>query len=179
MQLYILNMYNCIHVQETLSCVNKGLRMLGEEKDLMRQNLVSLSSSAFLLLPRSVQTLVIQIGQGGSATFQSSHQLNRSLVTCLLTCCSVGVNALLAEHWAVNHRSGGYSCTFDDQFPHQTPGSVVAAAQSNSSSHRWSDQKRVQEKQDWHSEPGWAHQASFLHPKSKNRKCWTYRCSKW
>ena len=122
------NMYNCIHVQETLSCVNKGLRMLGEEKDLMRQNLVSLSSSAFLLLPRSVQTLVIQIGREGSATFQSSHQLNRSLVTCLLTCCPVGVNALLAEHWAVNHRSGGYSCTFGDQFPHQTPGSVVAAA---------------------------------------------------
>ena len=121
-------MFNRIPVSKTLSCGNEGLRMLGEEKDLMRLNLLSLSSSAILLLPCLVQTLVPQIGREGSATFQSSHQLNRSLVTCLLTCCPVGVNALLAEHWAVNHRSGGYSCTFGDQFPHQTPGSVVAAA---------------------------------------------------
>ena len=39
----------------------------------------------------------------------------------------VGDNALLAEHWVVNHWSGGHSCTFRDQFPHQTPRSVVAA----------------------------------------------------
>ena len=48
--------------------------------------------------------------------------------------CSVGVNALLAEHWVVNQWSVGHTCTFGDQFPHQTQGSVVAA-QSQSVTH--------------------------------------------
>ena len=100
------------------SCENK-------ERDT-DQTEAGLSSSALLILDANTGS-ANRPRRKCNLSIQSSTGTGLSLSIMPSGAYPVGDNALLAEHWVVNHWSGGHSCTFRDQFPHQTPRSVVAA----------------------------------------------------
>ena len=92
----------------------------------------------------------------------------------------VGVNALLAEDWVVNQWSVGHTCTFGDQFPHQTQGSVVAA-QSQSVTHTGDLIRRKSRNPETGKVTlvGPTKSSCCTATQWRKRKSWTCCCSRW
>ena len=116
---------NCTRAHHMCSECNCARSCENKERDT-DQTEAGLSSSALLILDANTGS-ANRPRRKCNLSIQSSTGTGLSLSIMPSGAYPVGDNALLAEHWVVNHWSGGHSCTFSDQFPHQTPGSVVAA----------------------------------------------------